>query len=227
MEIVCVCPACRQITLTEEARYRETPCGVCGDRGLIPLDTEARKWDGLSRKERVRLVEEALESGAEERLEKKRAENEALRAEIRRIRDFPVTTVDLKQPYRVIGPVSVNTSNKGIFSSAYQKLVQHYEQDPYLRELVVRPRTESVRGGEGGLLLFSLLLSDTSAFEGRVGQSEFDRAYYICVAELKRRAAELGGDAVVGMRMDYDLDTSNFGAFYLQMYGTAVKLEET
>ena len=226
MELVCVCPACRQITLAEETRYRETPCGVCGDRGLIPLAAEARKWDGLSRKERVRLVEEALESGAEERLEKKRAENEALRAEIHRIRDFPVTTVDLKQPYRVIGPVSVNTSNKGVFSSAYQKLVRSYEEDPYLKELVVRPRTESVRGGEGGLLLLSLLLADTTAFEGRVGQSEFDRAYYICVAELKRRAAELGGDAVVGMRMDYDLDTANFGAFYLQMYGTAVKLEE-
>lgn len=42
-------------------------------------------------------------------------------------------------------------------------------------------------------------------------------------AEAKQRAVMLGGDAVVSMRQDIDLDTSGFQYFYLQMYGTVVK----
>ena len=68
------------------------------------------------------------------------------------------------------------------------------------------------------------LLDGAIGFEGSVGQSSFDDAFYIAVAEMKIRAIEMGADAVIGVKMDFDLDTTNFGAFYLQMYGTAVKL---
>ena len=59
--------------------------------------------------------------------------------------------------------------------------------------------------------------------EFNVGQSDFEKAFFIAVQELKKRAALLEADAVIGMRQDIDLDTNAFQFFYLQMYGTAVK----
>ena len=43
--------------------------------------------------------------------------------------------------------------------------------------------------------------------------------------ELKRKAFMLGGNAVIHMKQDIDLDTNGFQYFYLQMYGTAVKIK--
>ena len=59
--------------------------------------------------------------------------------------------------------------------------------------------------------------------EFSVGQSDFEKAFFVAVEELKKRAALLGADAIIGMRQDIDLDTNTFQFFYLQMYGTAVK----
>lgn len=59
--------------------------------------------------------------------------------------------------------------------------------------------------------------------EWSVGQSDFEKAFFVAVEELKVRAALLGADAIIGMRQDIDLDTNGFQFFYLQMYGTAVK----
>ena len=61
--------------------------------------------------------------------------------------------------------------------------------------------------------------------EFSVGQNDFDKAFFIVVEELKKRAARMGADAVIGMRQDIDLDTNAFTYFYLQMYGTAVKFK--
>ena len=58
-----------------------------------------------------------------------------------------------------------------------------------------------------------------------VGQNDFNKAFFIVVEELKKRAARMGADAVIGMRQDIDLDTNAFTYFYLQMYGTAVKFK--
>ena len=74
----------------------------------------------------------------------------------------------------------------------------------------------------GGVLLLSLF-DVANGYEGDVGQNYFDIAYYMSIAEMKIRARQLGGDAIVGLRMDFDLDTTNMSAFYLQMYGTVVK----
>jgi predicted RNA-binding Zn-ribbon protein involved in translation (DUF1610 family) len=49
------------------------------------------------------------------------------------------------------------------------------------------------------------------------------KKFFIAVEELKKRAAMLSADAIIGMRQDIDMDTSTFQFFYLQMYGTAVK----
>ena len=140
-----------------------------------------------------------------------------------KIRDIPVTTADLKEPYEVIGPVIFNTTNKGIFSSAFTKLCEKYSKAPY-NALVKRPSSESIATGEFGTFLLSMVDAGLG-YEGAVGQWQFDDAYYYAIAELKLRCAEMGGDGVVGMSMDFDLDTNNFAAFYLQMHGTVVKFK--
>lgn len=62
--------------------------------------------------------------------------------------------------------------------------------------------------------------------EWSVGQSDFEQAFFVATEELKKRAQMVGADAIVAMRQDIDLDTNGFAYFYLQMYGTAVKLRK-
>jgi uncharacterized protein YbjQ (UPF0145 family) len=123
-----------------------------------------------------------------------------------------VTTADLKQDYDVLGPVYFQVSNNGLFSSPIAKLVDEYKE-----EIEIMKSTGS----------FSAEKMDWGFLYGEwsVGQNNFDKAFYIAVQELKKRAAFLGADAIVGMRQDIDLDTTDFQFFYLQMYGTAVKFK--
>ena len=62
--------------------------------------------------------------------------------------------------------------------------------------------------------------------EFSVNEDNFEKAFYIATEELKRKAVMIGADAIVHMRQDIDLDTDGFAYFYLQMYGTAVKLKK-
>ncbi|MFM7922922.1 MAG: heavy metal-binding domain-containing protein, partial [Planctomycetaceae bacterium] len=57
-------------------------------------------------------------------------------------------------------------------------------------------------------------------------QSQFDSAFFVAVQELKSRAGRVGGNAIVHMRQDIDIDTDGMQYFYLQMYGTAVKVKQ-
>ena len=61
--------------------------------------------------------------------------------------------------------------------------------------------------------------------EFSVGQSDFEKAFFVAVQELKKRAAILGADAIIGMRQDIDLDTNTFQFFYLQMVRDAVRIK--
>lgn len=121
-----------------------------------------------------------------------------------------VTTGDLKQDYEVIGPVYFQVSNKGIFSSALGKLVKKYSEE------ISKMKKEGTMSGEQ--VDWGFLYGEWS-----VGQSDFEKAFFVAVEELKVRAAMVGADAIIGMRQDIDLDTNGFQFFYLQMYGTAVK----
>ena len=123
---------------------------------------------------------------------------------------MPVTTGDLKRDYEILGPVYFQVSNKGLFSSALLRLVRQYETE----------LTEAKKQGQVGAPRadWGVLYGEFS-----VGQSEFDKAFFVAVQELKKRAALVGADAIIGMRQDIDLDTENFQFFYLQIYGTAVK----
>jgi hypothetical protein len=121
-----------------------------------------------------------------------------------------VTTGDVKRDYDILGPVYFQVSNKGVFSSALSKLAKQYGSE--IEEAKKAGRMSKPRADWGFLY-----------GEFSVGQSDFDKAFFVAVQELRKRAAIVGGDAIIGMRQDIDLDTSGFQFFYLQMYGTAVK----
>ena len=126
-------------------------------------------------------------------------------------RDIIVTTGDLKQDYQVLGPVYFQVSNKGLFSSALSKLTKEYKAE--IDQMKKQGQMDEGRADWGFLY-----------GEWSVGQSDFEQAFFVAVQELKKRAAIVGADAIIGMRQDVDLDTTDFQYFYLQMYGTAVKL---
>ena len=122
-----------------------------------------------------------------------------------------VTTGDLKQEYDVIGPVYFQVSNKGVFSSALSKLSKKYAAEI---------KAMKQQGSMGQAVAdWGFLYGEWS-----VGQSDFEKAFYVAVQEIMKRAKLVGADAIIGMRQDIDIDTNNFQSFYLQMYGTAVKL---
>lgn len=162
-------------------------------------------WDTDYKKEMIKS--KAAKEAAEERA----AEAKQRAAEYRqKVNAVIVTTGDLKENYEIIGPVYFQVSNKGLFSSTLSDLVNKYSAEI---EEMKNNALMSERRTDWGLLWG----------EYSVGQNDFEKAFFVATQELKKRALMLGGDAVVSMRQDIDLDTSGFQYFYLQMYGTVVK----
>ena len=123
-----------------------------------------------------------------------------------------VTTGDLNKEYEIINPVYYQISNKGLLSSALSKKVKEYKKE--LEQLKSKGQT-SDKESDWGLLWG----------EFYAGQNDFEKAFYISVEELKKRAILIGADAVICMKQDIDMDTNQFQSFYLQMYGTAIKFK--
>lgn len=162
-------------------------------------------WDTDYKKEMMKS--KAAKEAAEERA----AEAKQKAVEYRqKVNGVIVTTGDLKDNYEIIGPVFFQVSNKGIFSSTLSELVNKYSAEI---EEMKNHALMSERRSDWGFLWG----------EYSVGQNDFEKAFFVATQELKKRAVMLGGDAVVSMRQDIDLDTSGFQYFYLQMYGTVVK----
>lgn len=162
-------------------------------------------WDTDYKKEMIKS--KAAKEAAEERA----AEAKQRAAEYRqKVNAVIVTTGDLKEDYEIIGPVYFQVSNKGIFSSTLSELVNKYSAEI---EEMKNNALMSERRTDWGFLWG----------EYSVGQNDFEKAFFVATQELKKRALMLGGDAVVSMRQDIDLDTNGFQYFYLQMYGTVVK----
>jgi hypothetical protein len=92
-------------------------------------------------------------------------------------------------------------------------------KDVYEKELAELKRSGAFQASSSGNIEWGCVWGEYC-----LGESAFEFAFYITVEELKKRAAMLGADAVVYMRQDIDLDTEVLQYFYLQMYGTAVKL---
>lgn len=131
-------------------------------------------------------------------------------------RTIVVSTGELGKSYEVLGPVYFHITNKGIFSSQFNKLEKVYRKK--IDEWNKSGQAVGLETGFGDLVL-ALGVGEWSA-----GHNLFDKAFFIAVEELKRRAALIGADAITFLRQDIDLDTRGFQYFYLQMYGTAVKL---
>lgn len=123
------------------------------------------------------------------------------------------TTLDLKQEYEILGPIYFSISNKGFFSSQLSKLSKIYET-----EITMKRKTQEL---ETPKFDWGFLYGELSYGM----QNEFDKAFYIAIRELEKKAMRMGADAVIGMKQDIDLDTVHFQYFYLQMYGTAVKFK--
>ena len=124
-----------------------------------------------------------------------------------------VTTADIRKDYDIIGPVYFQLSNKGLFSSDLSRLSKVYRDEI---QAMVKQGLQSQAKSDWGFLYgeFSFGM-----------QNDFDKAFYIAVREIQKRAAKMGGDAIIGMRQDIDMDTNQFQYFYLQMYGTAIRLK--
>lgn len=169
-------------------------------------------WDTDYKKEMMKskAAKEAAEEKAAE-AKQRAAEAKQRAAEYRqKVNAVIVTTGDLKEDYEIIGPVYFQVSNKGLFSSTLSDLVNKYSAEI---EEMKNHALMSERRSDWGFLWG----------EYSVGQNDFEKAFFVATQELKKRALMLGGDAVVSMRQDIDLDTSGFQYFYLQMYGTVVK----
>ena len=162
-------------------------------------------WDTDYKKEAMKSKERRESAEQREAEAKQRAV-----AYRQKVNAVIVTTGDLKEDYEIIGPVYFQVSNKGMFSSTLSELVNKYSAEI---EEMKNNALMSERRTDWGFLWG----------EYSVGQNEFEKAFFVAIQELKKRALMLGGDAVVSMRQDIDLDTNGFQYFYLQMYGTAVK----
>jgi len=130
--------------------------------------------------------------------------------------DIIVTTGDINQDYEIIGPVYFQISNKpeGMEASTYIRY-----RDFYQKEIDDLKQSGEFQEAQSGDIKWGCVWGDYC-----LGGSAFEFAFFAAVEEIKKRAAMLGGDAVVYMRQDIDLDRDAVQYFHLQMYGTAVRI---
>jgi len=246
------CPACQQgLRLTDsEIDQPDDVCPSCGARFRIPpaLASQRRKtlkaetdaaedrrlkadaWrksqqDAAAARAEAGLQgllskatdwrEEAQRYAAGERIREAREAEQARQQNEweQQVAQMKVTTGDLNEPYEIIGPVYFSVSNKGLFFNQLKDLIGKYRQ-----KLADMKSRGTIRG----------IAMDWGFLYGEfsVGQSQFDSAFFVAVEELKQRAGRVGGNAIVHMRQDIDIDTNGMQYFYLQMYGTAVKVKQ-
>lgn len=144
-----------------------------------------------------------------------------LRDAVDAINAIAVTTENISRPYEIIGPVYFQTTNRGFwFNSPFRRLSRLYRRSPWAELLApVKPSPGKKIDEVAWMSRFDL----RGGFENSVGSKHFDRAFYIAVAELRRRAFLAGGHALIGFRCQNWLDTNQYACFYLQTYATAVK----
>lgn len=121
-----------------------------------------------------RYISDYVEVVVKEELEAK--QQQVKMEEIEKSREnMIVTTGDLKQEYDVIGYVYFQLSNKGIFTSTYTDLLQKY--------------TDKIRDLQKNKLLSKEKVDWGFLYgEWSVGQNDFEKAFYVAVEELKKRA---------------------------------------
>lgn len=116
-----------------------------------------------------------------------------------------VTTGTSSVPYDVVGTISFRySSQRGILSDSLTNLIEDY--------LDGATAAEERRSADYTFL-----------FDGEAGGRAFEEAFLLTAQELRRRAGELGADAVIGMKHDVDLVASDRTCVYLKVSGTAVR----
>lgn len=130
-----------------------------------------------------------------------------------------VSTGPIDRPHEVIGPVFFCLSSYGASASTYARLTERYK-----REAEAWNREDHIASDD---LDWGYLWGQWT--QVTTDHSEFDLAFYIAIQELRYRAAFLGGDAVVNMSAEINLNsevllsTTSSTSLYLQVHGTAVK----
>jgi hypothetical protein len=119
-----------------------------------------------------------------------------------------LTTGTPSVPFDVVGEISfLYSSRNGILPDSAAALIRQYR--------------EQMRPGGGPSLAradpgsFTLVFTEAS--------QTFEQVFLLTSQELRRRAAALGADAVVGMRHDVDLAASDRECVYVDVAGTAVR----
>ena len=212
------------VVLNSDLHYKKTMFNGIEVADSVELVLEKYKKYDVEKEEKALAEKAAIEEEKRRQEEAKRKEEEEQKKyeekvkkdrEVRiRARNIIVTTGDIKEEYEIIGPVYFQVSNKGIFlASSLDIYKSMYKSE------IERMKSEGTMSQE--MPDWGFLYGEWS-----VGQNSFESAFYIAVQELRVRAALVGGDAIISMRQDIDIDTNGFSFFYLQMYGTAVKLKK-
>ncbi len=101
-----------------------------------------------------------------------------------------VTTLDVDREYDIIGPVFFEVTDAGgFFSQQLEELMDRYRLE------VSALRRKGATGDPQAD--WALIVGEASQARGRL-----DFAFYIGVQELKKSAAALRADAVIGLRQD-------------------------
>lgn len=150
----------------------------------------------MKNRERKKILKQQVES------EKQQNENVNL---VELAKKIYVTTCDEQKPYHVICPIICVSHN--------MKELEEKYADPVMRKMLELPETEQANNNEKDTFLsLTAKLPESNILNSLVEGS--DKVYYLYVAEMRLRAAQLGGDAVIGMRFDKG------------MYGTVIKFIE-
>lgn len=241
MKKICYCKNCQKFGFKDAENNTIISCGQCSNPLIITEYTE-EYYESLNTlkkeelkikiknenddeiKEQERIRQELLEKAKKEIEEKKELWEQKLKKAF-------VTTGDLKEDYEVIGPVffQINDAGGGKVFQQYRSKYQKEINSLYSMGLDSGDRTSTVESASLFLNALNIVMYGQSdqTLLGLSGNAHrnFDVAFLIAVEELKLRAVMMGGDAVICMRHDFDLDTNGWQHFYLQMYGTAIKFK--
>ena len=233
------CPKCRTFSANYWGNYKCSRCGYMPIKqsrveeltfNSYPIEKQIECFN-LTEDE-IKAVTFNMSDAHQEELkaieESHKKEIEGKKLELRKFKEqsssLIVTTGDLKCDYEILGPVFFQLNDAG-GGTTFRNYLNEYKQ------MLADKANQRSNDQVSTLEMLGAVANVLSIFAGGPqdrdllgnNHTQFDAAFFIGVEELKYRAALLGGDAIIGMRQDFDLDTNGFQHFYLQLYGTAVK----
>lgn len=235
-EYIYYCPTCEKLSTVENTEFK-TPkllkCDVC-DKARI-LISSVEDWKFLKSEsannwtyEKTKRLENAKEE-YKKIVERKKYVEEVLKKAEEKKDCIVVTTGDLKNDYEIIGPVYFQLNDAGA-GTLFRKYLKKYDKE-IEKWKGNRQGSDDSQGLSEYFSNVSAIFNLGTSFDDRdyMGNdhANFDSAFYICLQELKLRAACLNADAIIEMRQELNLDSHGFQRFYMQMYGTAVKFKSS